>query len=78
MARVHDQRRQQFNTDGFFHFPNILGSALITQLNNISEEVLSAQEQTHFEQQRTTGSTVLIDWDMVYQYSALTQIGSTS
>ena len=64
MTRVHDQRRKQFITDGFFHFPNILCSDLIIQLNNISAEVLSAQEQTHFEQQRTTGSMVLIDWDM--------------
>ena len=74
MAIVDDQKRQQFITDGFFHFPNILGSALITQLKNISEEVLSTQEQTHFDQQRTTGSMVLIDWDMVYQYSAMTKL----
>jgi len=74
MAIVDDKKRQRFITDGFFHIPNILGSDLITQLNNISDEVLSAQEQTHFEQQRTTGSMVLIDWDMVYQYSAMTKL----
>ena len=47
---------------------------LIAQLNNISEKVLSAQEPAHFEQQRTTGSMVLIDWDMVYQYSGMAKL----
>ncbi len=74
MTLINDQKRQQFITDGFFHFPNILDSVLIAQLNNISEEVLSAQEQAHFEQQRTTGSMVLIDWDMVCQYSTMAKL----
>ena len=67
MTPINSQKRQQFITDGFCRFPNILDSKLIAQLNHISEEVLSAQEPAHFEQQRTTGSMVLIDWDLVYQ-----------
>ena len=74
MTTINSQKRQQFITDGFCRFPNILDSELIAQLNNISNEVLSAQEPAHFEQQRTTGSMVLIDWDMVYQYRGMAKL----
>ena len=67
MTTVDTEKQQRFLTDGFFLFENVLDPQLITKLNNISEEVLARQEQTHFEEQRTTGSMVLINWDMVYQ-----------
>ena len=74
MTTTNSEKRQQFITDGFFLFENILDSQLIAKLNNISDVVLAAQEQAHFEQQRTTGSMVLIDWDMIYQYSGMAEL----
>ena len=78
MTTINSQKRQQFITDGFCRFPNILDSKLIAQLNNISNEVLSAQEQAHFEQQRTTGSMVLIESNPIgFSISMLTPCSST-
>lgn len=40
----------------------------------MSDEVLAQQDQAHFEQQRTTGSMVMIDWNMAYQYSVMAEL----
>ena len=74
MTTVDTEKQQRFLTDGSFLFENVLDPQLITKLNNISEEVLARQEQAHFEEQRTTGSMVLINWDMVYQYSGIAKL----
>lgn len=67
-------QRQQFTRDGFFVCKNILDAAMIDRLNDLSDTVLAQQQAAHFDYNRTTGSMVLIDWAMAYQYSAMAQL----
>lgn len=74
MTIINSSKQQQFIKDGFYLFRNILEPEILTKLRTISEEVLSQQEKAHFEQQRTTGSMVMIDWEMVYQHNGLAKL----
>ena len=68
------EKRMQFTKDGYCLFKNVLEAELIARLSNISDEVLAQQEEAHFKRQRTTGSMVLIDWEMAYQYNGLAEL----
>ncbi len=66
--------KARFEQDGFFHFEGLLEPELIARLTDVSDEVLSQQEAAHFERQKTTGSMVLIDWNMAYRYEAMAEL----
>lgn len=74
MASVNHVLRQQFIKDGFVVFRGVLEPELVGGLRAWSDEVLGEQEAAHFEQNRTTGSMVLIDWAMAYRYSVLAEL----
>ena len=67
-------RREKFARDGFYVFENILDSVLVDRLQRFSDDVLSEQELEHFEMHRTTGSMVMIDWAMAYQYPVMAEL----
>ncbi|MEM7028663.1 MAG: phytanoyl-CoA dioxygenase family protein [Chloroflexota bacterium] len=71
---MNSQKREQFMQDGYYLFENILEPEFIQRLTDVSDTVLAQQEASHFEQQRTTGSMVLINWEMAYQYQALADL----
>ena len=74
MKITNSDKQQQFIKEGFYLFENILEPEILTELRLISDKVLSQQEEVHFEQQRTTGSMVMIDWEMIYEYNGLTEL----
>lgn len=67
-------KREQFARDGFYVFENILDSSLVDRLQRFSDDVLSEQDPEHFEMHRTTGSMVMIDWAMAYQYPVMAEL----
>ena len=67
-------KREQFARDGFYIFENILDAPLLDRLRRFSDDVLARQDPEHFEQQRTTGSMVLIDWVMAYQQPVMAEL----
>ena len=69
-----NSEREQFARDGFYVFENILDSVLVDRLQRFSDDVLSEQELEHFEMHRTTGSMVMIDWTMAYQYPVMAEL----
>ena len=74
MKITNSDKPQQFIKEGFYLFENILEPEILTELRLISDKVLSQEEKVHFEQQRTTGSMVMIDWEMIYEYNSLTEL----
>ena len=68
------EQRDQFARDGFYVFENILDRPLLDRLNNFCDELLVRQEPAHFGMNRTTGSMVLIDWNMAYQHTVLAEL----
>ena len=74
MGVVDGGKREQFVRDGFVVFRGVLEPELVGDLRAWSDGVLGAQEAAHFEQNRTTGSMVLIDWAMAYRYSVLGEL----
>ena len=74
MASVNHVLRQQFIKEGFALFREVLEPDLVGELRAWSDGVLGEQEAAHFEQNRTTGSMVLIDWAMAYRYSVLAEL----
>ncbi|MCY3993221.1 MAG: phytanoyl-CoA dioxygenase family protein [Caldilineaceae bacterium] len=74
MASVNHVLRQQFIKEGFALFREVLEPELVGELRAWSDGVLGEQEAAHFEQNRTTGSMVLIDWAMAYRYSVLGEL----
>ena len=71
---MNPEKRSQLESDGFALFENILEPELIARLTEISDEVLGQQDPAHFERQKTTGSMVLIDWEMACRYDALAEL----
>ena len=69
-----NRKQEQFARDGFYVFENILDSPILDRLRNSSDGVLAEQEPEHFKQQRTTGSMVLIDWDMADQHPVIAEL----
>ena len=74
MKIIDSETQKQFMTDGFYVVKNILEPEMLAKLRSISDDVLTQQEKAHFEQHRTTGSMVLIDWEMVYQHDGLAEL----
>lgn len=74
MESVNRKRREQFIRDGFVVFKSLLSPALVEELGEWSDGILGQQEEEHFHQHRTTGSMVLIDWEMAYRYDVLARL----
>ena len=74
METINIGKREQFIRDGFAVFEQILEAEMLAKLRAWSDEILAQQEEEHFRQQRTTGSMVLIDWQMAYQYDVLAKL----
>ena len=68
------KRREQFARDGFYIFENILDSPILDRLRRCTDDVLARQDPAHFEQHRTTGSMVMIDWAMAYQHPVMAEL----
>ena len=69
-----NQQGDKFARDGFYVFESILDGPLLDRLSSFSDEMLAQQEPEHFEMNRTTGSMVLIDWNMAYQHTVLAEL----
>ena len=74
MGAVNVGLREQFIRDGFVLFKGVLEPELVEGLREWSDQILGLQEKAHFEQNRTTGSMVLIDWAMAYRYDVLAEL----
>ena len=70
---MENKKREQFARDGFCIFENVLEPSQVDILNRFSDDVLAQQDPEHFAQNRTTGSMVLINWDMAYQNSVMAE-----
>ncbi len=68
MSHGINQKRKQFERDGFYIFKSILDTQMIYDLNELCDEILAQQEPDYFEMHRTTGSMILIDYEMAYQH----------
>lgn len=66
--------REQFIRDGYALFRGVLDPEMVAALTKWSDEILGLQEKAHFDQNRSTGSMVLIDWAMAYRYSVLAEL----
>ena len=73
-AMIDTDKRKRFEKDGFYLFENILEPELVARLNSLSDAILAQQNKEHFEQQRATGSMVLITWEMAYQHAVLAEM----
>lgn len=69
-----NKKREQFARDGFYIFENILDSPILDRLRRCTDDVLARQDPAHFEQHRTTGSMVLIDWAMAHQHPVIAEL----
>ncbi len=74
MKTIRSEKRERFIRDGYCLFENILEPEMVARLRSCSDEILAQQEKEHFERQRTTGSMVLIDWEMAYQHAVLAEL----
>ncbi|MEM7535874.1 MAG: phytanoyl-CoA dioxygenase family protein [Chloroflexota bacterium] len=74
MTAFNAAKREQFAQDGFYLFEQVLESAFVEKLQTLSDDILAQQDAAHFEEQRTTGSMVLIDWEMAYQHDIMAEL----
>ena len=74
MDGINTEKRERFIRDGYVVFENILEPEMIARLTRWSDEILGQQEGEHFRRHRTTGSMVLIDWEMAYQHDVLAEL----
>ena len=74
MGSVNLVLRERFIRDGFVLFKGVLEPEMVEGLRAWSDGVLGQQEEAHFEQNRTTGSMVLIDWAMAYEHAVLAEL----
>ncbi len=74
MGSVNLVLRERFIRDGFVLFRGVLEPEMVEGLRAWSDGVLGQQEEAHFEQNRTTGSMVLIDWAMAYEHAVLAEL----
>ena len=74
MGSVNLVLRERFIRDGFVLFRGVLEPEIVEGLRAWSDGVLGQQEEAHFEQNRTTGSMVLIDWAMAYEHDVLAEL----
>ena len=73
-AMIDNDKRERFEKDGFYLFEDILEPELVARLSSLSDAILSQQNKGHFEQQRATGSMVLITWEMAYEHAVLAEM----
>jgi phytanoyl-CoA hydroxylase len=66
-------KREQFEKDGYIVFEGILDSDTINRLNRLSDAILAEQDEAHFKENVTSGSMVLINWEMAYQHALLAE-----
>jgi len=64
---------EAFARDGFFVFENILDAGAVQALSQLTDCILSEQDPEHFSEQVTTGSMVMIDWEMAHRHEALAE-----
>lgn len=74
MDEEKNKSREKFEQNGFFVFENILDAQLIKRLRCFTEKILDETDSEHFESHLSTGSMVLINWDMAYQFDVLTEL----
>ena len=67
-------KRDKFFRDGFILFGNVLDPATVRRLRDATDEILALQDSSHFEEQKTTGSMVMIDWQMAYDHDAMAEL----
>ena len=73
MKSITTEKREQFNKDGYYVFENIIEPKLLAQLSELTDNILAKQDKSHFEEQITTGSMVLINWEMTYQNNVMAE-----
>ena len=49
---------RQLAEDGYTRLPNILSPEMVVQARRVSDELLAAQDEEHFDRQRSTGSMI--------------------
>ena len=74
MRKKPDNKRAQFDQNGFCIFENVIGDDLLRRLRSLCNEVLDQQDPKHFEQQVSTGSMIMIDWDMANDYPEFAEL----
>ena len=68
-----NEKRKQFDRDGFIVFESVVESDLIERLIEMTDEVLEKQSPGHFADHVSTGSMVLIDWAMALDYPVMAE-----
>ena len=71
MGNRQNKKSEQFARDGFYVFQNVIEPALVDQLNAFCDGVLAQQDPEHFKENVTTGSMVMINWEMAYQNAVM-------
>ncbi|MEM7128029.1 MAG: phytanoyl-CoA dioxygenase family protein [Chloroflexota bacterium] len=74
MKLLNKTKRDQFHKDGYCLFQNLLEAETVERLREMSDHVLAQQERAHFDQQRATGSMVLINWEMAFQHPIMAEL----
>ena len=74
MKNGQNMRRDRFVSDGFFLFEDVLDPPMVDRLRRFSDDVLARQAPEHFEENRTTGSMVLIDWAMACRNPVMAEL----
>tara|TARA_Y100000591_G_C21812215_1_gene688598 strand:- start:773 stop:1639 length:867 start_codon:yes stop_codon:yes gene_type:complete len=69
-----DAKRKYFEKNGYFIFKNILKKNELKRLNEFSDYVLSQKNKEHFKANLTTGSMVLINWDLVQKFKIIGEL----
>ena len=64
MKNEQNTMRDRFFRDGFILFEDVLDPLTVDRLRRFTDDVLARQAPEHFEENRTTGSMVMIDWAM--------------
>ena len=76
ISSVNAVRREHFIGVGCAVFEGVLEAGLVARLRSWSDKILGLQEAEKFRQQRTTGSMVLIDWQMTYEHGVLAELNA--
>ena len=74
MRNGQNTRRERFARDGFYLFEDVLDPLMLDRLRRFSDDVLARQTPEHFEENRTTGSMVLIDWAMACRHPVMAEL----
>ncbi len=73
MKSITTEKREQFNKDGYYVFENIIEPKFLDQLRELTDNILAKQDKSHFEEQISTGSMVMIDWEMAYEHNVMAE-----